>query len=198
MCPALCDSMDCSPSGFSIHGVFQAQILEWVAIASSRGSSAPRHRTQVCCLAGRCLTLWATREALMNKRTQVIFRIRLYRHSHSYKLLIQSLTVLSPKTYLLRFSILSSISSFHPILLFLLPVFSSRLFSLIAFIACPPALCICVSSGAQSLCLLNIKGTPDFSRLSPQVSEQKYKSCCVYLRAHTWEAVPQKAKWQLC
>ena len=34
-CPTLCDSMDCSQSGFSIHGVFQARILEWVAISFS-------------------------------------------------------------------------------------------------------------------------------------------------------------------
>ena len=35
-CPTLCGSMDCSPPGFSIHGVFQARILEWVAISFSR------------------------------------------------------------------------------------------------------------------------------------------------------------------
>ena len=38
--PALCDSMACSPPGSSVHGIFQATILEWVAISSSRGSSA--------------------------------------------------------------------------------------------------------------------------------------------------------------
>ena len=40
-CLALCDSMDYSPPGFSGHGIFQAGILEWVAISSSRGSSQP-------------------------------------------------------------------------------------------------------------------------------------------------------------
>ena len=45
---------DCSPPGFSIHGIFQARILEWVAISFSRGSSQPRNRTQVSCIAGRC------------------------------------------------------------------------------------------------------------------------------------------------
>ena len=39
LCPALCDPMDCSPPGSSFHGLFQAQILEWVAISSSMGSS---------------------------------------------------------------------------------------------------------------------------------------------------------------
>ena len=63
LCPTLCDPMDCSPPGFSIHGIFQARILEWVAISFSRGSSRPRNRTWVSCIAGRCFTLWATREA---------------------------------------------------------------------------------------------------------------------------------------
>ena len=51
-CPALCDPMDCSPSGSSVHGIFQARILQWVAISFSRGSSHPRDRTQVSCTAG--------------------------------------------------------------------------------------------------------------------------------------------------
>ena len=38
-CPALCDSMDCSPPDSSVHGVLQARILEWIAMPSSRGSS---------------------------------------------------------------------------------------------------------------------------------------------------------------
>ena len=38
-CPTLCDHMDCSPPGSSVHGILQARILEWVAISSSRGSS---------------------------------------------------------------------------------------------------------------------------------------------------------------
>ena len=37
-CPILCDPMDCSPPGFSVHGISQARILEWVAILFSRGS----------------------------------------------------------------------------------------------------------------------------------------------------------------
>ena len=40
-CPILCDPMDCSPPGSSIHGISQARILEWVAISFSRGSSSP-------------------------------------------------------------------------------------------------------------------------------------------------------------
>ena len=41
-CPTLCDPMDCSLPGFSVHGILQARILEWIAIPSSRGSSQPR------------------------------------------------------------------------------------------------------------------------------------------------------------
>ena len=38
-CPTLCDPIDCSPPGSSVHGILQARILEWVAISFSRGSS---------------------------------------------------------------------------------------------------------------------------------------------------------------
>ena len=44
-CPTLCNPMDCSPPGFSIHGILQARILEWVAISFSRGTSWPRDWT---------------------------------------------------------------------------------------------------------------------------------------------------------
>ena len=61
--PTLCDPVDCSLPGSSIFGILQARILAWVAISSSRGSSRPRDQTLVSCIAGRCFTLWATREA---------------------------------------------------------------------------------------------------------------------------------------
>ena len=54
--PTVCDPLDCSPRGSSVHGIFHARILEWVAISSSRGSSRPRDRTQVSCTAGRFFT----------------------------------------------------------------------------------------------------------------------------------------------
>ena len=46
-CPTLCNPVDCSPPGSSVHGILQARILEWVAISFSRGSSRPRDWTQV-------------------------------------------------------------------------------------------------------------------------------------------------------
>ena len=48
-CLTLCDLMDCSPSGSSVHGILQARILEWVAVSSSRGSSWPGDWTRVPC-----------------------------------------------------------------------------------------------------------------------------------------------------
>ena len=50
----------------SVHEIFQARILEWVATSFSRGSSQPRNRTQVSCTAGRFFTNWATREACVS------------------------------------------------------------------------------------------------------------------------------------
>ena len=66
-CPALCDPVDCSPPGSSVHEIVQARILEWVAISSSRGSSQPRDRTRVSCTAGRFFIDWAAREAHIGK-----------------------------------------------------------------------------------------------------------------------------------
>ena len=56
-CPTLCDPVDCSLPGSSIHGIFQAIVLEWVAISLSRASSRPRDQTRVSCIADRCFTL---------------------------------------------------------------------------------------------------------------------------------------------
>ena len=62
--PTLCNPMDYSPPGSSVHESLQARILEWAAIPFSRGSSQPRDQTRVSCIAGRFFTFWATREAL--------------------------------------------------------------------------------------------------------------------------------------
>ena len=64
-CLTLCDPVDCSLPGSSVHGILQARILEWVAISFSKGSSRPRDQTAVSCIAGRRFTLWATREGLL-------------------------------------------------------------------------------------------------------------------------------------
>ena len=56
-CPTLCDPMNCSVLGFSVHGILQVRILEWVAISFSRGSTGSRDRTWVSCTAGRFFTV---------------------------------------------------------------------------------------------------------------------------------------------
>ena len=57
-CSTLCDPMDCSPPGSSVHGIFQARILDWLAISSSKGSPLPRDWTSPVApaLAGRFFT----------------------------------------------------------------------------------------------------------------------------------------------
>ena len=59
-CLTLCDSVDCSPTGSSVHGILQARILEWVAISFSRGYSQLKDGTRVSHIAGRFFTVWAT------------------------------------------------------------------------------------------------------------------------------------------
>ena len=49
-CPTVCNTMDCSPPGSSVHGIFQARILEWVAISYSRGSFWTRIWIHVSCV----------------------------------------------------------------------------------------------------------------------------------------------------
>ena len=53
----------CNPMDYTVHGILQARILEWVAFLFSRGSFQPRDRTQVSLIAGGFFTNWATREA---------------------------------------------------------------------------------------------------------------------------------------
>ena len=77
-CLTLCDPMDCSPPGFSVHEICQARILEWVAISSFRGSSRPRDQTQVSGIAGEFFTVWATREALLQNWFDTIHLVFFY------------------------------------------------------------------------------------------------------------------------
>ena len=66
-CQTLCDSMDCSPPGSSVQGIFQARILKWVAISFSKGSSPARDETcisgVVSCIGRWILYHWATWKA---------------------------------------------------------------------------------------------------------------------------------------
>ena len=60
LCLTLCDPMD-----YTLHGILQARILEWVAYPFSSGFSWPRNWTGVSCIAGGFFTNWAIREALL-------------------------------------------------------------------------------------------------------------------------------------
>ena len=64
LCPTLCDPMD-----YTVYGILQAGILEWLAFPFSQGSSQPRGWTQVPRIAGRFFTSWATKEAGSNSET---------------------------------------------------------------------------------------------------------------------------------
>ena len=65
-CPALCDPMD-----YTAHRILQARILERVAFPFSKGSSQPRDRTGISCIAGRFFTTWAIREVLWKSLSRV-------------------------------------------------------------------------------------------------------------------------------
>ena len=61
-CPTLCDPVGCSPPGSSVHGIFQARVLEWVAMSFSRGSSQPRDQTHIASVS------YTDRQILYHKR----------------------------------------------------------------------------------------------------------------------------------
>ena len=63
LCPTLCNSIDCSPPGSSVHRILQSKIPEWITIPFSRGYFHPRHWTWSFCIAGRYFIIWGTKEA---------------------------------------------------------------------------------------------------------------------------------------
>ena len=73
LCPTLCNTMDCSPLGSSVHGILQARILEWVVMPFSRESSQPGDWSWVFHFAGRFFTIWATRELLTRSYSSSLF-----------------------------------------------------------------------------------------------------------------------------
>ena len=81
-CLTLCDPMDCSLRGSSVHGIFQARILEWVAMPSSRGSFWPRDWTQVSCIGRPILYCWAIREAFSLSRNNCFWVLWILPKNH--------------------------------------------------------------------------------------------------------------------
>ena len=78
-CPTLFDSMD-----YTVHGILQARILEWVAFPFSMGFSPARNRTRVSCTAGRFFINWAIREMEQNTLTVKLFVLK-YLHISIFK-----------------------------------------------------------------------------------------------------------------
>ena len=85
--------MDYSLPESSVHGIFQARILEWVAISFFRGSSQPQNQTQVSCTAGRLFTFWASKEAqklkingsiVGSKNKMAVLRLLLLRDDYEF------------------------------------------------------------------------------------------------------------------
>ena len=66
---ALCDPMDCSQPGSSVHGILQARIVQWVAIPFSWGSSPRREQTHVSCIGRQILYQWASWETMREAHT---------------------------------------------------------------------------------------------------------------------------------
>ena len=74
----LCNPLDCSPSGSSVHGISQARVLKWVAIPFFRGSFWPRNWTHVSCTDRCILYHWATWETLLEPSLSFI-RIKVWK-----------------------------------------------------------------------------------------------------------------------
>ena len=79
--------MDCSPPGSSVHEIFQARILEWVAILFSRGSSQRRDWTRVSRIAGIFFIVWATRQGLWKGKWRLSEVIDMSPQSHRTSIL---------------------------------------------------------------------------------------------------------------
>ena len=86
-CWTLYYPVDCSPPGFSVHGILQAKILQWVAIPSSRGSSQPRDQIQVSHIAGRFFIVWATWFFIVSEylKISMCFKMEKYQSKSSLK-----------------------------------------------------------------------------------------------------------------
>ena len=78
--------------GSSVHGIFQARILEWIAISFSRRSSRPRDWTWISRIVGRCFTVWATRE-VQPPRDQAKVSLFIYPNPCGQVMCINSQTV---------------------------------------------------------------------------------------------------------
>ena len=86
--PTLCNPMECSPPGSSVHGILQARILEWVAMPSSRGSSQTQGLNSRLLQRRRILYNWATREAHIYIKSSTWILCILYVWSIAYIMVV--------------------------------------------------------------------------------------------------------------
>ena len=105
LCPTLCDSMDCSILCSSVCGIFQARVLEWVAISFFRESSWPRDRTQVFHTVGGHFTVWA--------KEKTFYRFHWFEKEICLKAMLAGTT--ESVIFLRR----NSLAAFHPVFIFL-------------------------------------------------------------------------------
>ena len=96
LCLPLCDSMDCSPPGSSVHGNLQARLLEWITISYSRGSSQPRDGTHISyigrwvlyCLASRKEPLLIEKIIITSQKKLHLQKVRDQKGELSYPVMI--------------------------------------------------------------------------------------------------------------
>ena len=88
-CPTLCDPMDCSLPRSSVHGIFQARVLEWVAISFSRGSSRPMDRIQVSHIVGRRFISQSLRKCTVKPQWSITSGL-MWEHACMHAKLLQS------------------------------------------------------------------------------------------------------------
>ena len=141
-CPNVYGPMDCSLSGPSVHGILQARILEWVAIFFSRGSSQPRDWTQVSCIAGRFLTIWASGKLYLIHMSPIfdsftsdspVFDLPLDYHPAPWSYILNSLVVFLPLSILNTTISQDFITFRQSFLLFSLQHFQKTLISAFTF-----------------------------------------------------------------
>ena len=83
-CPTLCDPMECSPPGCSVHGILHVILLEWVIISFAKETSWPRDRTQVSCIGDRFFTVSTTRESYLEFNCEQYWS-KFYSNTHVFK-----------------------------------------------------------------------------------------------------------------
>ena len=100
LCPTLCDLMDYRLPGFSVHGILQVRILDWVAVPFSRGSSQPSNQTRVSCTASGFFTSLATRDSPKITQAGLYICVISKRRNNTFKCIENPiLNVVSEKGY---------------------------------------------------------------------------------------------------